>query len=148
MHAEKSEQEKIRRNMLSPTSSAPTGTTVLVNILVIFGLAAGLIITLALGIPFLKDDNLNRYSGAERRVAEAAIDIAYSMDVFPFFFYFIKATVEDVSPLCSSEAFDKGSCNIKFDPIKPSTYKVKIGHYTLFGVRNGSTTYRGLHLGF
>ena len=119
-------------------------------ILAIVGLTA----ILAFAIPLSKDENLTRYSGAQRQVAEAALQNAHQHEI-SYYLKFLKVTIEDVQLKCGAEMkknpklYQDLDCLHKkaYDPKYPTSYMVTVAEWTLFGIKIREYTRNSVGIG-
>jgi hypothetical protein len=120
--------------------------------------AVALVVALAIAIPFSKDDNINKYSGVQRKVAQAAIDMEYDVaarEKIPHYYKFLKATVEGVHLKCSEESIRRNPAEYttlncrkrQYDPQRPSAYMVTVAEWTFFGIKFSEYTRSASGLG-
>jgi len=108
---------------------------------------ASLTIFIGFAIPLSKDENVGKYTGAQREVAQMALRNEYEFlggGTLPYYFKFLKATVGDVTLKCSDkmkkdvELYSNLGCNkvqTVYNPSRPSSYMVTVEKWTFFGIK-------------
>lgn len=94
-----------------------------------------------LGVPLTKDDGISKFSGEKQDIARAALEPMYhdgSGGTLPYFFYYLRASVEDVRYECSRitthEVLPKSECETGSNK-NYATYWVKVATWTFFGIK-------------